>query len=248
MEIQRKNQEIAPITSQASLISILKEKKLIEISEVAIGMTIAKSKQGTPLGAIKKDNPREVYEILSNAFIWLQNSLNIKNPMSDIQIMDAAVTIATKYYFLRIEEIVMILGWIKTGKTGKLYQSFDVQTFCLIIEDYLKSDELASYYEQEANVYKQRERLNKVDNEGLRQIYEKLYLNYSVDRLEERRNERQVDDKGREIVFREEDYFNNLKELLPKMSESEVLELRRSFIRQNYKDGIKLLNEYLENI
>ncbi len=224
----------------------LANKNIIELAEYTTSLTIAKSKQGTSLVSIKKENPSLVYKSVSDALIWLQNSLNIKNPMSDAQILDASVTIVNTYYYLKLEEIVMILSWIKTGKTGKLYQSFDVQVFCTIIEEYLKSEELALYYEKEANEYKKAEKSTIEISEGLRKVYEVLYDKFKEDTKQLSIDDKEeIDDDGKRVLVRHLDYYNQLASLLPEMTREEKEELRGSYVRSNYKDGIQLIDKSL---
>lgn len=225
----------------------MQNKNLLELAEYANGLTIASAKQGTALGAIKKENPASAYKTVADALIWLQNSLNIKTPMSDPQIIDASVTIVSTYYWLRLEEIIMILHRVKTGKTGKLYHAFDVQVFCSIIEDYLKSEELAMYHEKEAQEYKKAEQKQPEVSEELRKIYQGLYEKFKeeVNQLSIEDKE-EVDDEGKRILVRHSDYYNQLKSLLPDMTNEEKDQLRKSYVKMNYKDGIQLIDKFNE--
>jgi hypothetical protein len=245
MEIQKQNQQITKITSTQELTLCLRDKNILELAEYANGLTISKAKQGTALSVIKKADPGLAYKSVADALTWIQRSLNINNPMSDTQVVDAAVTIVNTYYWLRLEEIIMILHRIKTGKTGKLYHAFDVQVFCTIIEDYLKSEDLAIYHEKEANEFKKIEEKQET-SEGLRKVYEKLYEKFKEDAAQLSIEDKElVDNDGKRILVRHADYYNQLLALLPDMTKEEKETLRASYVKMNYKDGIQLIDKYL---
>lgn len=219
----------------------LSEKKIIALAEYSNKLTIAQAKQGTALSLIKKENPRECIKTVSDSLMWLQNSLNINNKMNDDQIADAAITIVNTYYWLRLEEIILILNKIKTGKTGKLYHSFDVQVFCSIIEDYLNSEELAIYHEQQAKEFKKAEKEKVEMSEESRIRFQEIYQDIinQVPPVEEPER----DETGRLIQVREIDYFNQLKILLPEMSDEQIKGLESNFVSSNYRDGLKAIKE-----
>ncbi len=217
---------------------------LIKLSEYATKLTVATAKEGVPLAIIKKQDPAKAIKAVSDAILWLQNSLNINSPMNNTQIIDASITIVNEYYWLRFEEVVMIIFRIKTGKTEKLYHAFDVRVLCSIIEDYLKSEEVAYFHEQQAKTYKEEEKaINKMpysekSAEMLKEIYKRVIEDTVV--LEQKSNEH------KKIQVREEDYFSELTKLLPTLSEKQLSALKINYDGQNYRDGVNAVMKEME--
>lgn len=223
----------------------LSEKRAIELTEYSLSLTISKAKDGTALSLIKKENPGAAYKSVSDSLTWLQNGLNINNKMCDEQIADASITIVNTYYWLRLEEVIMILAKIKTGKTGKLYHSFDIQVFCSIIEDYLSSEELAIYNEQQAKEFKKAEKEKVEMSEQSRKRFQEIYQDI-INQIPEEKEEPERDEKGRLVQIRDLDYFNQLKSLIPEMTDGEIKSLQSIFISNNYRDGLVELKKEIE--
>ncbi len=217
---------------------------LIILSEYATKLTVTTAKEGTALAVIKKENPTKAYKAVSDAIVWLQKGLNIKDPMSDGQVIDAAVTIINEYYWLRFEELIMILFRIKTGKTEKLYHAFDVRILCSVIEEYLKSAEVSDYHEKQAKEYKKLENQKVEMSEESRLRFQQMYESFLIE-VPDPKELPEVDETGRYILIRHADYYNQLKELLPEMTDEQKKELRSSFVRMNYRDGIQLIDKQI---
>lgn len=220
---------------------------LIQLSHYSSCLTIAKAKEGTALAILKKQDISTAVKCVSDAILWLQESLNINSPMKDNQIIDAAITLINTYYWLRLEEIILILSRIKTGKTGKLYHAFDVQVFCSIIEDYLSSSEVCEYHEKKANEYKKSEKEIFEMPEESRKRFEKIYESIKNETPTIEIEEPLKDDNGRCILIRHSEYCSNLKELIPLMTDEEMKELRRSYVNINYRDGMQLIDKAMQS-
>jgi hypothetical protein len=145
------------------LISILVKGDKMEIVTFASELTIIKASKGASLSLLKKDNEfknsvKAIMLMLSDVANYLELKYN-----DDIAI-DVAVNITTKYFYFRLEDILLCFTRGKRGDYGKIFH----KTITLIVADWLSAydtqheGEFTQIAESSKKVYGSNERTNAV--------------------------------------------------------------------------------------
>lgn len=105
---------------------------------------------------LAKENRRFVLTSLVAAIGSAFANLNLRIGMNDDQIIELADAIIDTSHedFLSIEDVLLFLRDLVTGKTGKIYDRMDMPTFFNLFEDYRQERYLTLKrirYEQDAN-------------------------------------------------------------------------------------------------
>jgi hypothetical protein len=76
--------------------------------------------------------------ILSAALTLAFESLNLKRPMTDVQVVDLAETIleSSTEDYLSMEDVMLFLQKFIRGEYGSMYESMDIPKFMLAFESY----------------------------------------------------------------------------------------------------------------
>jgi len=94
--------------------------------------------KSTPtIAHIKRQNGTEVTNALIQQWIiYLNKMLNIKNKMSEDQVILASIMIIRDYYFLRFADLTVLFNNIISGKYGKRYGSLGVDDLITFFRNY----------------------------------------------------------------------------------------------------------------
>jgi hypothetical protein len=175
------------------LIATLQQNNKIELIKFQSEVTLEKAIEGSQLSKIKKSDKAGLIKAIKNLIVSLSDSLNLSVPLDEAQIFEIALLTIEQYYFLKLDELVLIFKNAKLGKYGKIYNRLDIQIIFEWIEQYLKSEERALYFER---INKRRPDLETAD-------MKKVYQEY-MDRKEESKS----DEDSEFAKFRQE-YLKN---------------------------------------
>jgi hypothetical protein len=176
------------------LINSLQQNNKLELAKFQSQVTLEKAIEGTQVSKIKKDNEAGLSKAVKNLIISLAESLNLTNTVNDAQVFEMTLLIIETYWYLKLEELVLIFKNAKIGKYGKMYNRLDIQIICEWIETYLRSEERAMYFEKKNTEHKKKE----IDVKLMPELYEKY-------RMEKEPEE----DKDEEYKRQRAEYFRN---------------------------------------
>lgn len=221
--------------------SYLKANNEIGLIQLQVSLKLSEAVNGISISKIRKDAPEDAAIAIQRLVANLARSFNLSNTINNAQLLEMSLLIMEKYYYLKIEELAYVFKNAKLGQYGKVYNRLDIQIICEWIETYLVSEERISLFEKESQKYKQAEKEKSVMSDKSRERFKKIYESI-ISEFPEHQKE---DENGKYILIRHADYFNHLKELIPEMTEDQLIELRRSFVGVNYRDGMQLIDKAL---
>lgn len=105
----------------------------MEVLTFAAGLTIEKAAQGAQISLLKKDGQfkaaiKAISLMLKDVCNYLELNFN-----EDVSI-DIAVNISTKYYYFRLEDVLLCLTKGKRGDFGKVYH----KTLSIVVTEWLE--------------------------------------------------------------------------------------------------------------
>lgn len=109
---------------------------MVKFMDVQSGMTIEKAISGTQIAELRKESKPELLKAVSTLITTTAMSLNITNTVNSFQVYEAAELICKEFWFLRLEELILVFRNIKTGVYGKDYNRLDVSTISQCIRMY----------------------------------------------------------------------------------------------------------------
>lgn len=174
-KLQKQESQLTLISSTSSLMQCLKTNKpqdQVSLIEYQSSLTLPKAVEGLQISKLKAESKSELVQALNNLVFNTSKSLNITNTLNEIQILEISMMVIEKYWFLKLDELVLIFKKAKTGEFGKMYNRLDIQIICEWIETYLKSEERAVYFEKKNTEHKKKE----IDVKLMPQLYEKYKM------------------------------------------------------------------------
>lgn len=112
-------------------------------------LTRTEAKKGFSMAKVNAADPEGLRIIIGAMIYKLDRFLNLKNPMSEDQIVFTAQTLSKDFYFLTISEVILVFKNAKSGVYGPLYERLDSTTigswFRSYSEERLKDSELETY-------------------------------------------------------------------------------------------------------
>lgn len=158
--------------------------------------------------------------------------------MDTFQTMDAASMIASEFWHLKLEEIILAFKRGKLGKYGKAYNRLDVQVLCEWLTQYNHSEEKAAYLEQVRSLYRQKER--DTFNQGASaEVVEKLESMLSKKDILKPKPVNQAPTD-------EEDLFD-LTEAATQMTDDELAYVRERYYLRGWVEGLKVIDYEIAN-
>jgi hypothetical protein len=151
----------------------LEQNNKVELIQFQSKVTMDQAINGNQLAVLKKENENQLMKAVKNLIVSLCESLNLTNSMNDYQVLEASMLLTEKYYYLKIEELILIFKNVKLGRYGKSFNRLDIQIICEWIEAYMISNERIEYFEKENTKHKIKNEAPLAD----------LYKNYSVENL-----------------------------------------------------------------
>lgn len=113
--------------------------------------------QGSSIAKLRKSNPAELLTMLTKAIINTYQIVQVKRKFPESFCDRIAERIMDKYWYLKMEEIHVILENGMFGEYGTFYESFGPNTIFEWIESYEKSEEVQSYINKKNTQHKSEE-------------------------------------------------------------------------------------------
>ena len=106
-----------------------------EIKSVSDAMV----KDSHSIGKIQREQSKNFTEgLLLYWLIYLNEILNLKNPMSEEQMKLASQLICEEFYMLKMSELTLLFKRIISGQYGKFYERLDIPTILTCFREYLE--------------------------------------------------------------------------------------------------------------
>lgn len=96
----------------------------------------------------KETNDEFTQSLISMWLIYLNQLLDLKNPMNEDQIELCSVTIMNDFYMLKISDLTFVFKEIVAGKHGKFYERLSISDILNIFTNYF--DERCKVAEEES--------------------------------------------------------------------------------------------------
>jgi hypothetical protein len=129
------------------------------------------------LATYRKDNENLLYSNLETLLIRLSMSFNLGKNLESWQISEIATDVYQKYYFLSLEEFLLVLKKGRTGEFGKIYDRLDGAVIMEWFEKYETSDERQSLVKQ------RRIALEKLDRQENEEIFVNIFQHPQMQQL-----------------------------------------------------------------
>jgi hypothetical protein len=155
------------------LVTSQKPQDKINLIKFSSELTVTKAIEGDQLSTLRKVNENEIFKAIAIMLKELEMSLNLTTKLSEYQVIEIPILVCQKYFYLKLDELILIFRKAKTGDYGKVFNRLDIQIICEWIEAYIVSDERTSYFEKVNTEYK-------IKNET---PLKDIYKNYSVENI-----------------------------------------------------------------
>lgn len=97
-------------------------KALMNIIKHESKMTMASAiKEGTQISLLRKDNPELLEESITELLYLFRDNFNRANTLTDTQIMSLAIELPIEFWYLKLEEFILVFKNIKKGVYGKIH-------------------------------------------------------------------------------------------------------------------------------
>lgn len=136
----------------------------IELVTIANHLTVDKAMSSQSISGFillgnenRVDGKMYAIEIVRRFINWMQDTINVTNKMSTVQVEQCAIMISKEYRHLTFEDLLIVFRKIITGKFGTLYNRLDMAIVCECLNKYTTSDEYVYAQEKYATSYKKKE-------------------------------------------------------------------------------------------
>jgi len=97
------------------------------------------AKDSHSIGKLQRDESKNFAEgLLLGWLVYLNEILNLKNPMSETQMILASQLICEEFYMLKMSELTLLFKRIISGQYGKFYERLDIPTILTCFRKYLE--------------------------------------------------------------------------------------------------------------
>jgi hypothetical protein len=145
----------------------------ISLIKYSSELTVSKAIEGDQLSTLKKVNELETFRTITGMLKELEMSLNLTSKLTEYQAIEIPILVCQKYYYLKLDELILVFRKAKTGDYGKVFNRLDIQVICEWIEAYIVSEERTAYFEKVNTAHKIKNDAPLTD----------IYKNYSVENL-----------------------------------------------------------------
>ena len=91
------------------------------------------------IGKIQREESKNFADaLLLGWLVYLNEILNLKNSMSESQMMLASQLICEEFYMLKMSELTLLFKRIISGQYGKFYERLDIPTILTCFREYLE--------------------------------------------------------------------------------------------------------------
>lgn len=113
-------------------------KKDFVSSEIA-KLTPALAREGTSVALARKIDLAHTEKAIASLIARAANITNVGKNLNSDQVVHAAISIALKYWFMKVDEVALALERGLSGEYGKTYDVFDFTVICLWLDSYWDS-------------------------------------------------------------------------------------------------------------
>lgn len=184
--------------------------EVLAINKVIKELTIQGAiETGTQLSKIKKDcGEQKAVRLVFKLLQRLSKRLNIKGGLDDELMIDIADNVVLDYWFLKLEEIAMILDKAGKGGYGKIYDRLDMATIYDWFNQY--QNERDSFSEKKNKTLKETHDRNleqvELEIENIRQAYKDFQNSSFAVKRKLEKGKREQDEEYRK--FRQQFFAN----------------------------------------
>lgn len=203
----QENKLLIPSASTTSLLQCLLKNNPIEIIQAQSEVRLQTAVNGTALGTLKRQDKVQTQNAIANLIANLVQSLNLGNTLNDAQVVEIVYLLMERYYYLKLEELILIFKKAKMGDYGKNYNRLDIQVIFEWIEMYYSSDERALLLEREAKNFKEKEKSNDYKKQELPEFAKEILKKMQAEILPDTPKE-----KKPYTTYNERDYLSEVKE------------------------------------
>lgn len=206
----------------------------LELYRYQSQLKVQEAINGTALATLRRADEAALLKAVKTLIVALSDSLNLAHNLNEGQVVEITFLIAERYYYLKLEELVLVFKKAKMGEYGKTYNRLDVQIIFEWIDKYFCSEERALVLEREARQYKQREKQQySTLTEVGRKLFEKI-----KDEMPPPTPLRTIRLPSNETFFNEK--LRNEAQHIP---DDELITLLHYYEQKDYKAGIKILQD-----
>lgn len=235
-KVQKAQEEIKliPKESAISLLKRLVKNNPVEVLKIQSDVKLSTAINGTALATLKRHNELETQEALTNLVARLANSFNIgEKNLSNEQVIEIVYLLIERYYYLKLEELILIFKKAKFGEYGKNYHRLDVQVIFEWIELYYSSEERAVLLEKEAKNYKETEKQKYELSEEAREHLQKIIISIPVSEA--------IKEKRTSTPYNENDFLKDIIENAPFLEKSALNKLIKECQMYKQDRALKIL-------
>ena len=138
-------QKIIPInqtlqqTSRNSLMKKYAPTNCMALASEIKSVSDAMSKDSHSIGKIQREQSKNFTEgLLLYWLIYLNQILNLKNPMSETQMVLASQLICEEFYMLKMSELTLLFKRIISGSYGEFYERLSIDKVLTFFRKYLE--------------------------------------------------------------------------------------------------------------
>lgn len=152
---------------------------MTEFIDVQMSMTIPRAMKGAQISILKKEFPTDLLKAVSTLITTTATSMNITNNLNSFQVYEATQLICKEFWYLRLEELILIFKNGKLGKYGRIYNKLDITIISDWINQYETSEERVCYFERKNTEHKanlkNQEEMSEESMEKFAEIYRDLF-------------------------------------------------------------------------
>jgi len=209
----------------------------LELYRYQSALKLEQAINGTALATLRRNDEAALLKAVKTLIVALSESLNLTHNLNESQVVEITFLIAERYYYLKLEELVLVFKKAKMGEYGKAYNRLDIQIIFEWIDKYYSSEERAILLEREAQNYKQQEKkeMSTLTEVG-RVVFEKI-----KDEMPKPTPPRTIRLPSNETFFNEK-----LRNEIKAVPDDELITLLHYYEQKDYKAGITILLEELK--
>lgn len=211
-----------------------------ELIMIQSSMSLQKAVAGDQISLIRKESERDLAKAITQLILNLAASFNIGKNMNELQVFETTMLLIEKYWYLKIEEFILVFKNAKLGTYGKLYDSLDVHTISSWFTAYETSAERMAYFEKINSKYREIER-QQFDSAATAEVVGKLKSMLSIEKAK-------LTPKIPEISITNslDTFISVFGQRMHELTDQELEEYYQEFATHRIKEGLSLIDKELE--
>lgn len=211
-EIQRTQEELQHTNYLPRLLRdvVTNSKLAVELTRYQSSLTMDKARAKPSISQLTaqadergKEGLKVAQDIIVSFLKYMQNTVNVTNKMTELQLAQCSIVISTEYRQLTFEDLLIWMKKFLKGDYGQLYNRLDMTVICNTLTQYMASDEYIHSVEKQATSYKsERDDVpyNEIRDKWINKIINDFDLNKKIVEENKRENEMSSFEKWMEKV------------------------------------------------